>query len=107
MAHQILIPARPLKRIGPWQRVVPLLVLAAVALILLVFAARTRRQRIAISIPLAGLVLFLVFQAAGCGGGNNSGPPPLHGTQPGPYTVTITGTSGATTHTTTVMLTVN
>ena len=71
------------------------------------FRQETRRQRIAISIPLAGLVLFLVFQAAGCGGGNNSGPPPLHGTQPGPYTVTITGTSGATTHTTTVMLTVN
>src|SRR5882762_3755718 len=106
MAHQLFIPGRPLKRIGPWQRVVPLLVLATVALILLVFAARTRRQRIAISIPVAGLVLFLVFQAAGCGG-NNSGPPPQHGTQPGPYTVTITGTSGATTHTTTVMLTVN
>jgi hypothetical protein len=107
MAHQLLIPARPFKRIGPWQRFVPVLVLAAVASMLLVFAARTRRQRVAISIPLAGLVLFLVFQAAGCGGGNNNGPPPLHGTQPGPYTVTITGTSGSTTHTTTVMLTVN
>jgi hypothetical protein len=106
MAHQLLIPARPPKRIGPWQRFVPLLVLAAVASMLLVFAARTRRQRIAISIPLAGLVLFLVFQATGCGS-SNSGPPPQHGTQPGLYTVTITGTSGAATHTTTVMLTVN
>ena len=106
MAHQLLIPARPVKRFGPWQRIIPLPFLAAVALLLLVFVARTRRQRIAISIPLGGLVLFLVFQAAGCGGGN-SGPPPQHGTQPGPYTVTITGASGATMHTTTVMLTVN
>jgi hypothetical protein len=73
---------------------------------MLVFATRTRRQRFAISIPLAGLVLFLVFQAAGCGS-NNNGPPPQHGTQPGTYTVTITGTSGATSHTSTVMLTVN
>jgi hypothetical protein len=66
--------------------------------------AQTRRQRIAISIPLAGLVLFLVFQAAGCG--SNNGSPPQHGTQPGTYTVTITGTSGVS-RTTTVTLTVN
>jgi hypothetical protein len=107
MAHQLLIPLQPLKRFGPWQRVVPLLVLAAVAFMLLAFAARTRRQRIAVSIPLAGLVLFLVFQAAGCGNNTNRGPPPPHGTQPGTYTVTITGTSGAATHSATVMLTVN
>jgi hypothetical protein len=106
MAHQFLIPTWPLRRFGPWQRVVPILVLAALAALLLAFAARTRRQRIAISIPLAGLVLFLMFQAAGCNG-VSSVPPPPHGTQPGNYTVTITGNSGATTHTTTVMLTVN
>jgi len=107
MAHQLLIPIRPLRRFGPWQKIVPLLLLAILAAILLTFAARTRRQRIAISIPLAGLVLFLVFQAAGCGN-SNSGPPPQHGTQPGTYTVTITGASGGgTPHTATVMLTVN
>jgi hypothetical protein len=106
MTHQLLIPVRPFRRFGPWQKVVPLLLLATLAAILLAFAARTRRQRLAISIPLAALVLFLVFHAAGCGGGN-SGPPPQHGTQPGTYTVTITGTSGGTPHTATVMLTVN
>jgi hypothetical protein len=107
MAHQFLIPSRPFRRFGPWQKVVPLLLLAMLAAILLAFAARTRRQRIAISLPLAGLILFLVFQAAGCGGNTNSGPPPPHGTQPGTYTVTITGNSGGTTKTTTVTLTVN
>jgi hypothetical protein len=107
MAHQFLIPSRPFRRFGPRQKVVPLLLLAMLAAILLAFAARTRRQRIAISLPLAGLILFLVFQAAGCGGNTNSGPPPPHGTQPGTYTVTITGTSGGTTKTTTVTLTVN
>jgi hypothetical protein len=107
MAHQFLIPSRPIRRFGPWQKVVPILVLAALAALLLAFAARTRRQRIAISIPLAGLVLFLMFQAAGCNGGS-SGPPPPHGTQPGNYTVTINGTAaGAPSHTTTVTLTVN
>jgi hypothetical protein len=107
MAHQLLIPSRPFRRFGPWRRVVPILALAALAALLLAFAARTRRQRIAISIPLAGLILFLVFQAAGCNGGS-SGPPPQHGTQPGNYTVTITGNAvGTTPHTTTVMLIVN
>jgi hypothetical protein len=106
MAHQLLIPDRPFRRFGPWQKIVPILVLAALAALLLAFAARTRRQRIAIGIPLAGLILFLVFQAAGCNGGS-SGPPPPPGTQPGTYTVTITGNSGATTHTTTVTLSVN
>jgi len=105
MAHQLLIPVRPFRRFGPWQKIVPLLLLATLAAILLAFAARTRRQRIAISIPLAGLVLFLVLHAAGCGG--NSGPPPQHGTQPGTYTVTITGSSGSTSHSTMVTLTVN
>jgi len=105
MAHQFLIPARPPRRFGPWQKVVPILALAAIAALLLAFAARTRRQRIAISIPLAGLILFLVFQAAGCTGNNS--PPPPHGTQPGTYTVTITGNSGATTHTTSVTLIAN
>jgi len=105
MAHQFLVPVRPFRRFGPWQRVVPPLVLAALAALLLAFAARTRRQRIAISIPLAGLVLFLMFQAAGCTG-SNSGPPPPHGTQPGTYTVTVTATSGTLTHTTTLTLVV-
>jgi hypothetical protein len=105
MAHQLLVPTRPPSRFGPWQKVVPLLLLAMLAAILLAFAARTRRRRIAVSLPLAGLILFLLFQAAGCG--SSSGPPPQHGTQPGTYTVTITGISGGTTHNATVMLTVN
>lgn len=103
MAHQLLIPSRPFRRFGPWQRVVPILVLATLAALLLAFAARTRRQWIVATIPLACLFLFLVFEASGCNGSNNA-PPPPHGTQPGTYTVTITGNSGVTTHTTTVTL---
>ena len=105
MAHQLVPPTQSPKRFGPWQRLVPIVVLALLALALLAFVARTRRQRLAAAVPLAGLVVFLVFQAVGCnsgGGGSN-----LHGTQAGSYPVTITGTSGSTTHTATVTLVVN
>ncbi len=43
----------------------------------------------------------------GCGGGGGTTPPSPSGTPGGTYTITVTGTSGATTHTTTVALTVN
>ena len=102
MSHQLLPPTQSPRRFGPWQRTVPILVLTLLALILLASAARTRRQRLAAAVPLAGLVLFLVFQAVGCGSGGGT-----HGTQAGSYTVTITGTSGTTTHTATVTLVVN
>jgi PKD repeat protein len=39
--------------------------------------------------------------------GNQAGSPQVTGTPAGTYTVTVTGTSGTTSHTTTLMLTVN
>jgi hypothetical protein len=104
MAHQLLPPAKWPRRFEPGQRLLPLL-LAIFSLVLLVFAVRTRRRRLAILAPLAGVILIAALQAVGCGSGYNA--PGQHGTQPGTYTVTITGTSGATTHTTTVSLGVN
>jgi hypothetical protein len=90
--------------------VTPVLLLTLMALLLFGLTARTHRQRLAISIPLAGMTLGVVLGVGGCGGGSSGGsntPLPLHGTQPGNYTVTITGTSGVISHTTTVSLTVN
>jgi subtilase family serine protease len=104
-AHQLLPPMDPPGRFGPWHRVLPPFFLIILALLMLAFAARTRRQRFAFSAALAGAVLFLLIQTTGCGGGSSA--PPPHGTQAGTYTVTITGVSGSSTHTTTVSLTVN
>ena len=56
--------------------------------------------------PLVALVLFFLSEAIGCGGGS-SGPPPATGTPAGTYTLTVIGTSGTTTHTTTMTLIVN
>ena len=78
--------------------------LAAIAL-----AARvTGKRRWAVYLPLS-VVLLLAFQAFGCGGGGGGGttPPSPSGTPGGTYTITVTGASGATTHTTTVGLMVN
>jgi hypothetical protein len=61
-------------------------------LLAMVFAARRLRTRIG----LAGAML-LVFAVAGCGGGT---PKPVMGT------LTLTGTSGGVSHSTTVALTV-
>ena len=105
MAHQLIPPTPDSRRLRPLQKVLPLLLLLVLALILLAFGSSKRRWRLAASIPLT-LVLFLMFHAAGCGGSGSTGPPPLHGTQAGNYTVAITGTSGSTAHTTTVSLNV-
>ena len=103
-SHQLTLPTAYARRFGPL-----LLVVVVLALALLAFGSSVPRLRWATSI-LFVVTLFVVFHAAGCAGGStgggSTGPPMLHGTQPGNYTVTITGTSGSLTHTTSVSLTV-
>jgi hypothetical protein len=78
---------------------------------LLAGLARTRRQRVLVGVPLAGVILFLVLQAVGCGGGPSQPPPPPPptGTLAGTYVITVTGISASsnTTHTATLQLIVN
>jgi hypothetical protein len=93
-------PAAPW-RMRAWPIYAPLLALVAVLLILLT-RVRARRVRLTLSLPLAAVFLVLVFQAAGCSGGGGS-----TGTPAGTYMITVTGTSGGTTHNTPVTLIVN
>jgi len=85
----------------------PVPILAALVLLFaaLIYFSRTRRQRSFAGATFALVVLFLVFEAAGCGGG--SSPPAPHGTPAGAYTITVTGTSGGQTNTVNVTLNVN
>jgi len=106
MARGFVPPLWPPVRFIFRPQILSVLLLTVLLSALLLRPARTRRQRFAGAIPLAGLILFLMLQAIGCGGGSSTPPPPA-GTPAGTYAVTITGTSGTTTKTTTVMLTVN
>lgn len=85
------LPSVPRQPLPPSNRQVVLFA-AGLALLAMVFAARRLRTRIG----LAGAML-LVFAVAGCGGGT---PKPVMGT------LTLTGTSGGVSHSTTVALTV-
>ena len=84
----------------------PVPVLAAVVLLFaaLIYFSRSKRQRSFAGATFALVVLFLVFEAAGCGGGSGGG---SHGTPAGTYTITVTGASGGQTNTTNVTLNVN
>jgi hypothetical protein len=53
------------------------------------------------------LLLALQVACAGGGGGGGNPPPPQGGTIPGTYTITVTGTSGTLSRSTTITLTVN
>jgi hypothetical protein len=69
----------------------------------LALSAKTRKRTIPI------LVVIALFSTAvlGCGGGGDgSSPPRVTGTPSGAYTLTVTGTSGMVTQTTTLNLTV-
>ncbi|MGC2800270.1 MAG: IPT/TIG domain-containing protein [Candidatus Acidiferrum sp.] len=106
-----LAPPLPLnRRMISWPRLVPI-ILAMLLCFLLAGLARTRRQRVLVGVPLAGMILFLVLQAVGCGGGSSQPPPPPPptGTLAGTYVITVTGTSASsnTTHTATLQLIVN
>ena len=109
-ARSMALPVPLNRRIISWPRFVPVIFVMLLC-VLLARLARTRRQRILASVPLAGVVLFLVLQAVGCGGGSSQPPPPPPptGTLAGTYTITVTGTSPSsnTTHTATLQLIVN
>jgi len=67
----------------------------------------TRRKR---SVRIACMLLLLavaVFAIASCGGGSPPPPPPVTGTPAGTFTVTVSATSGATTHTSVITLVVH
>jgi Pro-kumamolisin, activation domain/Bacterial Ig-like domain (group 3) len=107
-ARGLVTPIDTSPRFGPVRMLMPLCFLVVLALVLLMFGARTLRERVVVSVPAAGLVLFLALETFGCGGGGgSSGNTRPAGTPAGAYTVTITGTSGTTTHTATTTLVVN
>ncbi len=83
--------------------------LASLVLLCLLIAERFNRNSIAVRRWLAGAACAtaIAFVLVGCGGGNKStSPPSNNGTPAGTSTLTITGTSGSTMHTTTVSLVV-
>jgi hypothetical protein len=104
-ARAIFPPTGFRRRLDPRLKSLPYLLVAILMLALLSLLARTRRLRLAFMLPLATLLAFLLLQATGCGGGYS--PPPATGTPAGTFTVTVTGTSGSVTHSTTVTLVVN
>jgi hypothetical protein len=89
-----------------WPRFMPVPILAALVLLFaaLIYFSRTKRQRSFAGATFGVVVLFLVFEAAGCGGGS---PPAPHGTPPGTYTIAVTGASGGQTNSVNVTLVVN
>jgi hypothetical protein len=109
MMRGFVLPSLPINRYYLGPRLVPLALPTVLLGVLVLRFTRTRRQRLVTMAPLAGIVLFALIQAVGCGGaGSVAPPPPLPtGTPAGTYTVTVTGTSGNITHTTTLTLTVN
>jgi len=107
-ANGIAPPPLPIGRFHLRPQWVPVFLLTLLLALLLFRYTKTRRQRLVGALPLAALVLFILLQAIGCGGGGySSPPPPPPGTPPGTYTITVTGSSGILTHTTTLTLTVN
>jgi hypothetical protein len=109
LARGFVTPLAPVRPVLPVTYVVVPAVLFVVLLVFWRFA-QTRRQRLALSAPIAGVLLFLALQIVGCGGGGSTGPPPPPppptGTPAGTYMVTVTATSGNLSHNTTLTLVV-
>ena len=108
-ARGLVPPLWPRVRFILRPQFLPVFLLTILLSVLLLYLARTRRQRLVGALPLAGLVLFLMLQAIGCGGGSSytPPPPPPTGTPANTYTFTVTATSGTLTHSTTLTLVVN
>jgi len=83
------------------------LLLDVLTLPMLLVRTRTRRQPLGIAVWFVFAALALTLGGtAGCGGGGST-PPPPQGTQPGTYAITVTSSSGALSHNTTLTLVVN
>jgi hypothetical protein len=107
MARGLVPPASPFRYFYPRPYLAPAVM--SIMLALLWGFARTRRRRLALSLPIAGLALFVALQIIGCGGGGGSTlppPPPATGTPAGSYMVTVTATSGSLSHTSMLTLVV-
>jgi photosystem II stability/assembly factor-like uncharacterized protein len=86
----------------PWAGIpATLLITAALTLVAI------RRRRIVFWLPLTAVMLVVLLYATGCGSGNGGGGGGGTGTLPGTYPIVVTGTSGATSQSTTVILKVN
>jgi hypothetical protein len=95
------------ERFMMWREAIWVLPLDFLALAALLVRTRTRRQPLGIAVWLLFAALALTLGAtAGCGGGGST-PPPPQGTQPGTYQITVTSSSGALSHNTTLTLVVN
>ncbi len=98
-----------------WPAALPVVVLVLVCSLLALRGVTSGRQRRwSYSLPLIFLVLYFVFQSAGCGGsgggstfGGGGGGGNPNGTPPGNYAVIVTATSGALQHQITVTVKVN
>jgi hypothetical protein len=82
---------------------------ASIAIALISLLAARPRRRFLLSLPLAIAVIVILLSTVGCnntgsGGGGGGG---SNGTPAGVYPIVVTGTSGSTTQTTTVILQVN
>jgi CSLREA domain-containing protein len=71
---------------------------------LVMVGGTTRRKRVWQTVIMSMVVIAIVAGMAGCGGGHKLVPNPTTGTPAGTYTVTVTATSGTTSHTGTITL---
>jgi hypothetical protein len=97
---------RPAPIASPW----PAISAVLAALLLLTLLAARGRRRVLVSVSMLVLAIAIVLSAAGCSnstGGGGGGGGGGNGTPAGVYPILVTGTSGSTTQSTTVILQAN